>query len=122
MTARTGLVTHERYFWHDTSGSVARAQASAFEQPTRHYEHPDTKRRMLGLLEVSGLLGQLLRIAPREATIDELRRFHTSAYIDRVRVLSAGDRRRGGEAAPVGHGSLRSRCLPSAAASPRAMP
>ncbi|MGH8253624.1 MAG: class II histone deacetylase, partial [Steroidobacteraceae bacterium] len=105
MTARTGLVAHERFFWHDTSGSVARATASAFEQPTRHYEHPDTKRRLLGLLEVSGLLEELLRIAPREATLEELRRFHTSRYIEHVRALSGATGGEAGESAPVGRGS-----------------
>jgi len=105
MIAGTGLVAHERFFWHDTSGSVARAQAGPFEQPARHYEHPDTKRRMLGLLEVSGLLDQLLRIAPREATIEELQRFHAPAYIDHVRALSASTGGEAGESAPVGRGS-----------------
>jgi acetoin utilization deacetylase AcuC-like enzyme len=103
--ARTALVAHERYFWHDTSGSIAHSTASAWAQPARHYEHPDTKRRLLGLLEVSGLLEQLLRVAPRAATIDELRRFHTQAYIEQVRALSAGAGGEAGESAPVGHGS-----------------
>ena len=105
MSARTGLVAHERFFWHDTCGSVARTDAGPFEQPARHPEHPDTKRRLLGMLEVSGLLDQLLRIGPREATMEELRRFHTQPYIDRVRALSAATGGEAGESAPVGRGS-----------------
>ncbi len=104
--APTALVAHERYFWHDTSGSAGNSAASAFAQPDRHYEHPDTKRRLLGLLEVSGLLEQLLRIVPREASVDELRRFHTKRYIRHVAVLSAGAGGEAGEGAPVGHGSF----------------
>ncbi len=106
MTGRTGLVAHERFFWHDTRGSVAHVEAGAFEQPAQHPEHPDTKRRLLGLLEVSGLLDQLVRIAPREATMEELRRFHTQPYIDHVRALSAATGGEAGESAPVGHGSF----------------
>lgn len=102
---RTALVAHERYFWHDTSGSTGNSIAGAYTQPVRHYEHPDTKRRLLGLLEVSGLLEHLLRVAPREASFDELRRFHTKRYIRHVSVLSAGAGGEAGESAPVGHGS-----------------
>ena len=104
--APTALVAHERYFWHDTSGSAGNSTASPYVQPDHHPEHPDTKRRLLGLLEVSGLLDQLLRVAPRQASMEELLRFHTQAYIDRVRALSAGAGGEAGEAAPVGHASF----------------
>jgi acetoin utilization deacetylase AcuC-like enzyme len=102
----TALVAHERYFWHDTGGSAGNSAASPYAQPDRHYEHPDSKRRVLSLLDVSGLLEQLLRVAPREASFDELRRFHTKRYIRHVSVLSAGAGGEAGEGAPVGHGSF----------------
>ncbi len=101
----TGLVAHERYFWHDTGRSAGSGSISSYEQPDRHPEDPDTKRRLLGILEVSGLLQQLVRLAPRQATSEELRWFHTQRYIEHVQQLSAGAGGEAGEAATVGHGS-----------------
>jgi acetoin utilization deacetylase AcuC-like enzyme len=43
-------------------------------QPTRHVEHPETKRRLHNLLAVSGLLDRLTPIKPRPATERELAR------------------------------------------------
>lgn len=101
----TGLVAHERYFWHDPGRGAGFSTSSLYVQPDRHPEDPDTKRRLLGLLEVSGLLEQLVRIPPRPATAAELRAFHTQRYIDRVHELSAGFGGEVGDSATVGHGS-----------------
>src|SRR5271169_3915629 len=88
-TRSTGLVAHERYFWHDTGSGAGFSNSNIYMQPDRHPESPDTKRRILGLLEVSGLADRLVRIKPRLAERDELKTFHTDAYIDAVRDLSA---------------------------------
>jgi acetoin utilization deacetylase AcuC-like enzyme len=74
-------------------------------QPDAHPESPATKRRLLGLLEVSGLLGSLQRIEPRLATDEELQYFHTPAYINRVKDMSAGVGGDAGELTPIGTGS-----------------
>ncbi len=102
----TGLVAHERYFWHDPGRGSGFSTASIYLQPDRHPEDPDTKRRLLSLLEVSGLLDQLHRIAPRPASNDELQYFHTQRYIDHVRVLSDGVGGEAGDSAMVGQGSF----------------
>ena len=101
----TALVAHERYFWHDPGRGAGFSTSSIYVQPDRHPEDPDTKRRLLALLEVSGLLEKLVRVAPRPATVAELRTFHTQRYIDRVRELSAGVGGEVGDSATVGHGS-----------------
>lgn len=101
----TGLVAHERYFWHDPGRGAGFSTSSIYVQPDRHPEDPDTKRRLLALLEVAGQLEHLTRIAPRPATMDELLSFHTPGYIERVKTLSAGVGGEAGDSATVGHGS-----------------
>ena len=105
MTLPTGLVAHERYFWHDPGSGAGFSAANEFAQPDAHPESPDTKRRLLALVEVSGLGEQLLRIRPREATLAELTAFHTPRYVEEVRRVSAGPGGSVGESATIGHGS-----------------
>ena len=101
----TGLVAHERYFWHDPGSGAGFADSNPFVQPDRHPETPESKRRLLALLEVSGLGEQLIRIKPRPAEQAELRYFHTERYIDKVRRLSAAGGGSIGESASIGAGS-----------------
>src|SRR5271169_6321535 len=82
MKRSTGLVAHERYFWHDTGSGAGFTNSTIYMQPNRHPEAPDTKWWILGLLEVSGLADHLIRIKPRSAERSELKYFHTDAYID----------------------------------------
>ena len=101
----TGFVSHEHYFWHHTGASAGPLPYGLTIQPDGHPESPETKRRLLGLLEVSGLLRRLHRIDPRLATYDELTRFHTPAYVARVEELSNGTGGDAGELTPIGTGS-----------------
>jgi len=104
---RTGLVSHELYFWHHTGATNGAAAAYGLPiQPDLHPESPDSKRRLFGLLEVSGMLEQLARIKPRRATIAELTSYHTREYVDLVQRLSDGVGGDAGELAPVGTGSF----------------
>ena len=106
MSLPTGLVAHERYFWHDPGSGAGFSAASEYTQPDRHPESPDTKRRLLSLLEVSGLADALVPIRPRLARLDELTSFHTERYIEEVRRLSAGAGGTIGDSATIGHGSF----------------
>ena len=102
---RTGFVCHEHYFWHHTGASAGPMPYGLTLQPDAHPESPETKRRLLGLLEVSGLLAKLERIEPRLATVEELQYFHTPQYIERVEALSRGVGGDAGELTPIGTGS-----------------
>jgi len=89
----TGLVWHERYMWHNTgraSGPFLSDASGWLEPDWRHSENSETKRRFRNLLDVSGLLDQLVRVDPRPATVEELCRYHTPEYVEEVRMLSAG--------------------------------
>ena len=102
----TGLVWHERMMWHDTGSGASELPAGGWLEPGEHSESPATKRRLKNLLDATGLTDQLLALTPRQATVEEICRVHTRAYVERIRELSAG---RGGDAgseAPFGHGSF----------------
>lgn len=101
----TGLVCHELYFWHHTGASAGPLPYSLVNQPDEHPESPQSKRRLLGLLEVSGLLKELVRVDARYATETELLYFHTQEYISRIAELSQGVGGDAGELAPFGTGS-----------------
>ena len=81
----TGIVTHERYYWHD-NGSAAGTRRSdgVVLQPGEHVESPESKRRLHGLLAATGYLDRLVPIAPRPATRAELLRFHSESYVESV--------------------------------------
>ena len=101
----TGFLSHELYLWHDTGTAASAIPASLTVEPDQHAESPATKRRFRNLLEVSGLLDELVPLKPRPATVEEVARFHTRDYIERIRTLSAGRGGDGGDFAPFGTGS-----------------
>jgi acetoin utilization deacetylase AcuC-like enzyme len=101
----TGLVAHERYFWHDTGSGAGFSSTNEYMQPDLHPESPSTKRRLLALLEVSGLAERLTRLRPRAAERGELEYFHTTDYIHSVRALSAAGGGALGDSVTIGAGS-----------------
>ncbi len=88
MTMRTGLVWHERYMWHDTGNQFGPLGKRHDLQPIENLENPEGKRRIKNLMDVLGLTPQLVAIAPRPATEDELARAHTREHIARVKAVS----------------------------------
>jgi len=103
---RTGFVCHESYMWHDTGSAAGFVPAGGLIQPDRSFEQPSTKSRLRGLLEVTGLLESLVPIKPRHATVEELCRFHTLEYVDRIRALSDDQGGDAGQSAPFGRGGF----------------
>ncbi len=109
---RTGFIAHERYFWHDPGPSAGgRRPDGIVLQVAEPADLPDTKRRLLGLLEGTGYSDHLTRIAPRMATTDELLRFHTRAYIEQVEAISNLGFGEVGRSAYVGAGTFEIACL-----------
>jgi acetoin utilization deacetylase AcuC-like enzyme len=102
----TGFVWHERYMWHDTGSAAGPFPAGGALEPGEHSENPATKRRFRNLVEVSGLLEHLVPVAPHAATDDELCRFHTREYVERIRELSAGGGGEAGDLTPFGPGGF----------------
>lgn len=103
---RTRFVFHERYLWHDTRNAGLWMPAGGYIQPEPHAENPETKRRIRNLMAISGLEDQLFRIQPRPATDDEIFRFHTPDYIERIRHMSDANGGDAGLTTPFGPGSF----------------
>ncbi len=101
----TGFIHHEKYLWHDTGSAGLFFPAGGLIEPDEHVENSSTKRRFRNLMEVTGLLDTLTRIAPREATEEEILRFHTPDYIKTLKTMSDNAGGDAGEATPFGPGS-----------------
>ncbi|MBF8224023.1 class II histone deacetylase [Halomonas sp. 328] len=102
----TGFLWHERCFWHDAGAIGVFSAPGEFLQPQPASESPESKRRLKNLLEVSGLIDELVVRKAPPADRQALERFHTAAYLD---ALEAGDAARGGDGgdcAPYTPGSL----------------
>lgn len=98
----TGLVWDEWYMWHDTGSAAGFVQAGGPVQPETHVENPEPKRRLHNLLDVSGVLERLVAIDPREATREELLRYHTPEYVDEISEQSQLTGGNAGELTPFG--------------------
>jgi hypothetical protein len=94
--------------WHDTGRAAPVTADRRWLQAWEHYENPETKRRFRNLVEVAGLFDDLVALKPRMATVDEILRFHTRAYVESIRAMSASTGGNAGEATPFGPSSLTS--------------
>jgi acetoin utilization deacetylase AcuC-like enzyme len=86
----TGFLSHELYMWHNTGGYAGIMPDGNPVQPDAHAEHPETKRRIRNLLEVSGLLDSLHVLKPEPATEEQLLRFHTPEHLANIKAISEG--------------------------------
>lgn len=84
MSRKTGLVWNERFMWHDQGRYAGILPADFPLQPGYHHEHPETKRRLKNLLDVSDMTEKLVPIKARPISRDELLRVHTTGYLDKL--------------------------------------
>ena len=102
----SGFVFHELYMWHNTGNFAGVIPYGNPVQPYEHAENPETKRRFRNLLEVSGLLKELQSIEAREATDEEILRFHTKDYLEKIRANNDEYAAETGAWTPMGRGSF----------------
>ena len=102
----TGFLYHELYMWHNTPNFAGVIPYGNPVQPYEHAENPETKRRFRNLLDVSGLLKQLTLVEAREATDEEILRFHTSDYLEKIRRLNEEYSAETGMLTPMSRGSF----------------
>jgi len=88
----TGFVFDERFLGHDTGAltTVIMRDGSFTLAPEPHPSSVFITQRIKQFLDGSGLTAQMLPIAARAATEDELTTYHTREYIDGIRALSEG--------------------------------
>ncbi len=70
MSSSKGLVFHENYLLHDTGG------------------HPERKERLTAIMDYlreQGILGELVTLEAREATLEEITLNHSPEYVEKVR-------------------------------------
>jgi acetoin utilization deacetylase AcuC-like enzyme len=105
---RTGFFTDERTFWHTGGIQSLVLPVGGWIQPPSaagFAESPDSKRRFLSLLQVSGLAEKLDMRSAKPATREDLLRIHPASYLDKFKQVSdttGGDL---GVSAPFGVGS-----------------
>ena len=109
MTAPTAFFHDEKCLWHCTAGGFSLiAHVGGWVQPPASMglaESPDSKRRIVSLMQVSGLAAQLdLRSAPM-ATEEDLLRVHPQAYLEKFKAASDAGGGELGPYAPFGQGS-----------------
>lgn len=107
---RTAFVYHEHCFWHDTGASSVYPEAGRYLQPLITAESPESKRRLKNLLEVSGLVDELIVIKGAPAMEADLLRFHTPDYLARLKQMSDEGFGDAGECAPIRKGSYEIAC------------
>lgn len=87
---QTGFFWDERCFWHGGGHYALTAPVGGLVQPLPAGlpENPETKRRLLNLIRVTGLADHLLLQGAAPATDAQIGRVHPASYLDEFRRLS----------------------------------
>lgn len=110
----TAFYHDERCFWHTTGEAALFLPVGGWVQPMvggGHAENPETKRRLLNLIRVSGLGRTLDWREAEPVTRADLDRVHDAAYLDEFKRLSDTDGGILGHDAPFGKGSYDIACV-----------
>ncbi len=87
---QTGFFWDERCFWHSGGNYAFTVPAGGLVQPLASGlpENPETKRRLVNLLRVSGLAQDLAMQGAAPARTEELLRVHPKSYLDAFRAAA----------------------------------
>ncbi|MEM8631332.1 MAG: class II histone deacetylase, partial [Pseudomonadota bacterium] len=91
MSKTTGFFWDERCFWHGGGDYAMMLPLGGFVQPMAAGglpESPETKRRLMNLMRVSGLAGDLKLIGAAPAAWEDLARVHPESYLQDFRAQS----------------------------------
>ncbi|MEY4984250.1 MAG: hypothetical protein RIR62_2516 [Pseudomonadota bacterium] len=103
----TGFFWDERCFWHHGGQYAFTLPAGGLVQPGAGLpESPETKRRLVNLMQVTGLMGELRARSAAPATWEEMARVHPEAYLTEFRRLSDAGGGELGPRAPFGRGGF----------------
>jgi acetoin utilization deacetylase AcuC-like enzyme len=103
----TGFFHDERTLWHAGGMYALTVPVGGLVQPQAAgglAESPETKRRLVNLLAVTGLLRDLNVATAPEATEEDLRRIHPAAYLAEFKRLSDAGGGELGRRTPFGRG------------------
>lgn len=113
MTA-TGFYFDERTFWFGGGNYALTVPVGGLTQPLVAGglpEGPETKRRLVNLMNATGLIGDLQVSSAPMATWDDLRRIHPEAYLTQFKELSDAGGGEIGLRAPFGAGGFEQAAL-----------
>ncbi|MEQ8369009.1 MAG: class II histone deacetylase [Roseicyclus sp.] len=88
----TGFLWNERCFWHSGGNYSFMTPVGGLMQPPAAGglpENPETKRRLKNLMEVTGLMGEVIQRPAAPVTEDDLLRVHPKRYLDSFRAKAA---------------------------------
>lgn len=103
----TGFFYDEACFWHAAGNYAENLPAGGLVQPMVNGglpETPESKRRLLNLLQRTGLAGALCMQGAPMATREDLLRVHPAAYLDAFKELSDAGGGELGRRTPFGPG------------------
>lgn len=102
----TAFFSDERCFWHGGGNYAFTLPAGGLVQPIPGSlpEHPETKRRLKNLIEVTGLSRHLAMRGAEPATDAELARVHPESYLQAFKSLSDAEGGELGLRTPFGKG------------------
>ncbi|CTQ33855.1 class II histone deacetylase [Jannaschia rubra] len=104
----TGFFHDERCLWHGGGNYAQMAPVGGLVQPIAGGgglpEEPETKRRLVNLMRVTGLMGELDVRSAAPLTREDLLRVHPAAYLDEFARLSEAGGGELGPRAPFGPG------------------
>jgi acetoin utilization deacetylase AcuC-like enzyme len=102
----TGFYWDERCFWHSGGSYAEMLPVGGLVQPTEGGlpEKPETKRRLLNLINVTGLAAELRMTGADPATRSDLEHVHPATYLDEFKALSDANGGELGRKTPFGKG------------------
>ena len=106
--AKTGFFTDEKTFWHTGGMHALVMPVGGWVQPPSaagFAESPDSKRRLLSLMQVSGLAARLDMRSAAPVTREDMLRIHPASYLDAFEEASKSAGGDLGVSAPFGNGS-----------------
>lgn len=103
----TGFFTDERCFWHGGGNYAGTMPVGGLVQPLAAGglpEGPEAKRRVLSMMQVTGLAQEVAVQSAPEATREELLRVHPATFLDPFQAMSDAGGGELGLRAPFGPG------------------
>ncbi|TKD14546.1 class II histone deacetylase [Rhodobacter capsulatus] len=101
----TAFFHDERSLWHGGGNYAFTLPVGGLVQPGAGLpENPETKRRLVNLMRVTGLIDDLAAQSAPEATREDLLRVHPAAYLDAFKALSDAGGGELGRRTPFGPG------------------
>lgn len=101
----TAFFHDERSLWHAGGNYAFTLPVGGLVQPGAGLpESPESKRRLVNLLRVTGLIDDMAAQSAPEATREDLQRVHTAAYLDSFKAASDAGGGELGRRTPFGPG------------------